>query len=96
MDEEEYLSHHQDVRSHRDRVNGGVGHPYTYQVSRLPFDPHLLISVEEAATRLSIGRTRAYALVRQGELKSVKIGQSRRVLVTSLEEYIERLIRNDV
>src|SRR5690242_9638685 len=55
----------------------------------------VLITVEEAAARLSIGRTQAYALVMHGELQSVKIGRTRRVLVASLSEYIRRLLGED-
>ena len=53
-------------------------------------EPPLLVTVEEAARRLSIGRTAAYMLVLRGELQSVKIGRTRRVVVASLEAYIRR------
>jgi excisionase family DNA binding protein len=52
----------------------------------------VLISVEVAAGRLQISRTRAWALVMRGELKSVKIGRSRRVVATSLNEYVLKLL----
>lgn len=55
-------------------------------------DAPYLITVEEAARRLSIGRTNAYMLVLKGELQSVKIGRTRRVLVSSVEAYIQRLL----
>jgi excisionase family DNA binding protein len=55
-------------------------------------DAPLLVTVEEAARRLSIGRTAAYLLVLRGELQSVKIGRARRVVVASLEAYIQRLL----
>lgn len=51
----------------------------------------LLIPVEEAARRLAIGRTVAYSLIRSGELPSVKIGRSRRVPVSTLQEYVASL-----
>ncbi|MCH7837981.1 MAG: helix-turn-helix domain-containing protein [Chloroflexi bacterium] len=51
----------------------------------------LLVSVEEAARRLAIGRSSAYVLIRQGELASIKIGAARRVPVAALSEYVERL-----
>ena len=54
--------------------------------------PRLLISVEEAAQILGIGRTAAYELVRKQQLKSVKIGRTRRVVVSSLNEYIMQLL----
>ncbi len=51
----------------------------------------LLLVPESAAERLSIGRTAVYELISSGELKSVKIGRSRRVPVSALEEYVDRL-----
>ena len=55
-------------------------------------EPPVLVTVEEAARRLSIGRTACYMLVLKGELQSVKIGRTRRVVVSSLEAYIQRLL----
>jgi excisionase family DNA binding protein len=54
-------------------------------------DPRLLITVEEAARRLSIGRSHAYAFVAGGELRSVRIGRCRRIRVSDLDSFIERL-----
>lgn len=58
-------------------------------------EPPVLVTVEEAARRLSIGRTSAYMLVLSGELKSVKIGRTRRVIVASLQEYIAKLLERE-
>lgn len=64
---------------------------------RQQHEPHrLLISVEEAAEILGIGRTAAYELVRTKQLKSVKLGRSRRVVLSSLNEYIKELLGEDV
>lgn len=52
----------------------------------------VLISVEEAAAMLSLGRTLVYQLVMRGELRSIKIGGARRVIVSSLHEYIGRQV----
>jgi excisionase family DNA binding protein len=50
-----------------------------------------LLTVEEAAAMLKIGRTNTYGLVMAGQLQSVKIG--RRLLVTSsLQHFIDRLL----
>jgi len=57
--------------------------------------PPLLITVEEAAMMLRIGRTAAWDLVRKGYLKSVKIGNSRRVVLASVYDYIQRLSGDD-
>ncbi|MGH3867254.1 MAG: helix-turn-helix domain-containing protein [Pseudonocardiaceae bacterium] len=51
-----------------------------------------LLTVEEAAQRLSIGRTTMYALLKQGEISSVLIGRLRRIPAEALTAYITRLI----
>jgi excisionase family DNA binding protein len=51
----------------------------------------LLLTVEEAAERLSIGRTKAFELIASGELESVVIGRARRVPVQALEPFIAAL-----
>jgi excisionase family DNA binding protein len=51
----------------------------------------LLLTVDEAAERLGIGRSHAYVYVLRGDLESVKLGRSRRVPVAALDEFIERL-----
>jgi excisionase family DNA binding protein len=53
-------------------------------------DRKLLVTVEEAAAMLSLGRTLTWALVRKNELRSIQVGRTRRVIVSSLHEYIER------
>lgn len=56
----------------------------------------LLITIEEAAELLGIGRTHAYALiVRWKAIKSVKLGRTRRVVVADLEAYIQRLLEEE-
>ena len=51
----------------------------------------ILVSVDEAARRLSMGRSKVYDLVLRGEIASVKVGRARRVLTTGIDEYVERL-----
>ena len=52
-------------------------------------DPtQLLITVEEAARRLSIGRSHIYEEIQRGTLRSVRIGRSRRILNRDLEAFI--------
>ena len=53
----------------------------------------LLLTPQEAARRLSLARSTVYQLVLTGELESIKIGRSRRVLASSLADYVERLRR---
>lgn len=51
----------------------------------------LILTVEQAARRLGIGRTLMYSLVMSGEVESVTIGRLRRVPVESLVDYIAKL-----
>ena len=51
----------------------------------------LLLTVTEAAHRIGLGRTFTYDLIRRGELRSLKIGGSRRVAVADIEEFVGRL-----
>ena len=52
----------------------------------------LLVTPEEAARRLSVGRTTIYELMSRGELQSVNIGRCRRVPVSSLSLFVNKLI----
>ena len=51
----------------------------------------LLLKPEEAAEMLSIGRSKVYELIGTGELASVRIGTSRRVLADALVEFVTQL-----
>lgn len=44
---------------------------------------------------LSIGRTAAWELVRKRKIRSVKIGRTRRVPITAVQEYVERLLTEE-
>ncbi|MFF5024223.1 excisionase family DNA-binding protein [Streptomyces collinus] len=60
--------------------------------ARTTADPTLiLLTVEEAARRLGIGRTTCFALIASGELESVKVGSLRRVPADALAVYVGRL-----
>jgi excisionase family DNA binding protein len=58
----------------------------------LTTDDQLLVTPEEAARRLSVGRTTIYELMSRGELQSVNIGRCRRVPVSSLSSFVSKLI----
>ena len=49
----------------------------------------LLLTPEEAARVLSIGRSKVYELLRSGAIESFRIGGSRRIRVESLNRFIE-------
>lgn len=51
----------------------------------------LLLTPEEAALAIGLGRTKVYELLRAGALESVQIGAARRVPVEALREYVDRL-----
>ena len=53
----------------------------------------LLLTPEEAAKLLGIGRSRVYDLMRAHVLLSVKIGRSRRIPAATLHEYVAALVR---
>jgi excisionase family DNA binding protein len=48
----------------------------------------LLLTPEEAAEALSIGRTKVYELLGQGLLRSVRIGTCRRIPREALDEFV--------
>ena len=50
-----------------------------------------LLTVMEVARALAIGRSRVYELMYKGELRSVKIGGSRRIRYGDLGEYVRYL-----
>jgi excisionase family DNA binding protein len=56
--------------------------------------PKYLYTVEETAESLSIGRTVVYQLLNSGQPESVHIGRARRVVHSSIEAYIEKLLQN--
>jgi excisionase family DNA binding protein len=51
----------------------------------------LLYKPESVGVLLDMGRTSVYGLMASGELRSVKIGRSRRIPADALEEYVSRL-----
>lgn len=51
----------------------------------------LLLTPEETATTLSVGRSKVYELIARGELASVRIGGSRRIPVEAVTEFVRRL-----
>ena len=51
----------------------------------------MLVTVDEAARMLSIARSHLYVQLQRGQLPSVLIGRSRRILVRDLEAYAEGL-----
>ncbi len=52
----------------------------------------LLFTAEEAADLLKISRCKVYDLLRNHDLRSIKIGGSRRIPRSALEEYVAQLL----
>lgn len=59
-----------------------------------PDDEKLLVTVDEAARRLSIGRSHLYEFLLRGSLRSVRIGRSRRIASRDLEAFIDQLLQD--
>ena len=55
----------------------------------------LLLNTSEAAQVLGICRSKLYELLRSGRLESVRIDGSRRIPADVLEEFVDRLRRDD-
>jgi excisionase family DNA binding protein len=55
-------------------------------------EPRRMLTVEQAAEALGIGRTSMFALIKSGEVKSVRIGHSRRVPADAIAAYVAWLV----
>ena len=53
--------------------------------------PPILFTTEEVARLLGIGKCRVYDLIRHRELRSVKVGASRRISARALSDYVTHL-----
>jgi excisionase family DNA binding protein len=51
----------------------------------------LVLTMEDAAERLCIGRTLMYSLVKAGAIESVRIGRLRRVPAEALDVFVRQL-----
>jgi excisionase family DNA binding protein len=51
-----------------------------------------LLTAEQAARRLSIGRTKMFELLKSGEVMSVQIGRLRRIPIQALAAYAAGLV----
>ncbi len=64
------------------------------QPSPRPMPERVLLTVEEAAEQLGIGRTLTYKLISSGEIESIRIGRLRRVPTVAIQDYARRLSSN--
>ena len=65
--------------------------PMATQIVGSRDETKLLLTVTEAASRLSLGRSKTYELVRAGVIPSVRITGSRRIKVSDLLVYVAAL-----
>lgn len=56
--------------------------------------PPLLLTPEQAAATLGVGRTYVYALIRDERLRSITLGRSRRIPYACLVDFVESLRRS--
>jgi excisionase family DNA binding protein len=54
--------------------------------------PRQMLTVEQAAAALGIGRTTMFALIKAREIETVRIGRLRRVPADAIDTYTDRLI----
>ena len=66
-------------------------HEHSAGFDATPAMDRLVLTIEEAAQKLGIGRTLMYSLVANGEIESVTIGRLRRIPAECLSEYVQSL-----
>jgi excisionase family DNA binding protein len=73
-------------REHQDDDDWSNGRLGREQVNQT-----LLVTVEEAARLLGVGRTTMFELIGSGDVKSVRLGRRRLIARKSLESFVEGL-----
>ena len=68
---------------------GTAPRPRTLNVT-VRTDDRILLSVEDAAERLDIGRTMLYEPISAGAIHAIHVGRLRKVPVEALREYVDR------
>lgn len=63
------------------------------QDTQVEASPRIMLTITEAAERLSLGRSTIYELLASGDLESVYIGRLRRIPLDCLVEFVERCRR---
>jgi excisionase family DNA binding protein len=74
-----------------DKLNALNSMPMATQIVGGSDETKLLLTVSEAASLLSLGRSKTYELVRAGVIPSVRITGSRRIKVSDLLLYVAAL-----
>ena len=55
----------------------------------------LLLTVEQAAARIGVGRTTMFALIGSGDVRTVQIGRLRRIRPADLQTYVDGLASSE-
>lgn len=55
-------------------------------------EERLVLSVEAAGELLSLSRTRMFALIKTGEIRSIRVGRLRRIPADALAEYVTHVV----
>jgi excisionase family DNA binding protein len=74
-----------------DKLNALNSMPMATQIVGGSDETKLLLTVTQAASLLSLGRSKTYELVRAGVIPSVRITGSRRIKVSDLLVYVAAL-----
>jgi excisionase family DNA binding protein len=81
-------------RTRREEDHGMGAAVTTHQPIGITADPaRILVTPEQAAEALGIGRWKLYDLLRSGQLASVRIGSCRRIPTSALTEFVAELQR---
>ena len=74
-----------------DKLNALNSIPMATQIVGGSDEAKLLLTITEAASMLSVGRSKTYELVRAGVIPSVRITGSRRIKASDLLAYVAAL-----
>lgn len=60
-----------------------------------PAPVKVLLTVEEVAQAMGLGRTYVYELVMRREIRSIKLGRKRRIPVSALNDFVARRLNGE-
>lgn len=72
-------------------INSNTGRKNAGRMPKRAHPAQLLESIQDTADRLRISRSSVYDLLRTNQLEAIKIGKSRRILIASALQLVERL-----
>ena len=71
-------------------LRGSAPVPFTAEANGVNLEKKLAVSVKDASALTGVGRTFLYDAFRTGELKSVKVGTRRLILIDELKKWLAR------